>query len=89
MTAAVVAGQRFELPNPPGELRLTLFGESREPWTVGLELSDRQPVELDILDQTYGLPEIEDLQAAPRSPELMPSASWRTDSTFARRLFTL
>jgi hypothetical protein len=89
ITATVVEGERFELSNPPGELQLTLFGESREPWTMVLELSDRQPVELDILDQTYGLPEIEDLQVAPRSPELIPSASWRTDSTFAHRLFTL
>jgi hypothetical protein len=89
ITAVVVAGQRFEVPNPPGELRLTLFGESREAWTVGLELSDRQPVELDLLDQTYGLPEIEAPQAVPRPPELMPSASWRTDSTFVHRLFTL
>lgn len=86
LTALRVDGRSLPAQEiPPGDLRLVLHGFGVEGVVVELELEGAAPVELDLADQSWGLPE--ELLPAPRPEDLIPTPGWLTDSTFvaARR----
>ena len=90
VTALTIGGERFEVANPPGSARLTLIGLStEEAWKLEVESAQRQPLELLVMDQRWGLPDELTHQARPRSRDEIPSSSWWTDATFAVREATL
>lgn len=83
--AVTVNGQRWDYGadpflGQPGYL-LTYFGPWEDPVDVTLELTDRQPVELSVVDLSHGLPPA----ASPRPPETMPRVHrWWSDGIFAK-----
>ncbi len=83
--AVTVNGQRWDYGSDPflgqpGYL-LSFYGPWEDPVEVTLELTDRQPVELSVVDLSLGLPP----EAAPRPPETMPQMHrWWSDGTLAK-----
>jgi hypothetical protein len=74
---------RVEVESTAGEVRMTLVGPSSraEPWRLRFAVSGPEPLEIDVLEQRFGLPSVDGL-APLRPPEFIPSSNWRTDSTY-------
>ena len=83
--AVTVNGHRWDYGvdpflGQPGYL-LSFFGLAQEPLDLALEMTDRQPVELSVVDLSLGLPPL----GAPRPPESMPQLfRWWSDGTLAK-----
>lgn len=83
-----VAGRDFDLSGDPeaeglGELRIACFGADEEGVDIGLRLDAAWPVELELIDQSWGLDDLPS-SPSPRPPDLIPSSSWRTDAVYVR-----
>jgi hypothetical protein len=63
-----------------GDLRLVLYGFGDEGAMLELVLDGGSRIDIDVVDQQYGLPE--ELLERPRPPQLIPAPGWLTDSTF-------
>ncbi|MEZ5331651.1 MAG: hypothetical protein R2991_06280 [Thermoanaerobaculia bacterium] len=63
-----------------GGVRLALYGFEDAAVRMELELDGEGPVEIEVLDQAWGLPA--DQLPRPRPPDVIPRPGWLTDSTF-------
>ena len=81
---------RFEIERSAGEIWMTLIGPSSgaQPWRLRFAVAGSEPLSLEVLEQRFGLPSGENAPA-PRPADLIPSSSWRTDSTYVLRRVTL
>ncbi len=79
--AVTVAGRRLEIDDPSAPVDLTFYGLPASGVEVGLEMLDRQPVEMKLLDRTWGLPE----DTPRRPPDTIPSTSWWSDTVWVGR----
>ncbi len=73
VVAVRIGEQRFEFPSPRGgggdfSWLMEAFGTLSEPLVLELELTDRHPVDLVVVDLSYGLPE----EVATRPADTMP-----------------
>lgn len=73
VVAIRIGDQRFEFPSPRGgggdfSWLMEAFGTLSEPLVIELELSDRHPVDLVVVDLSYGLPDA----VAARPADTMP-----------------
>ncbi len=88
--AVEIEGERFELGSGspedreegPGEVRIAFYGLPTEGARLAFELPDAWPLEVRMVDQSFGLPQPPSGGPGERPPGLMPGTSWRTDSTF-------
>lgn len=80
--AALRIGGRLveEQQLPEDEIRLVLHGFGADGAEIVLELGGAAPVEAELADQAWGLPE--EVLTSPRPVGLIPTPSWLTDSTF-------
>jgi hypothetical protein len=77
-----LGGCLLEADQPNGNvryLRLTYHAPPPEGIEIALSISTGEPLQLTVEDESYGLPAALDLQ--PRSAEMMPKPSHRTDRT--------
>jgi hypothetical protein len=83
--AVVVEGRRIELQDSPDPFRLVFYDVPASGFRLTFEMSDRQPVEMAVLDQSYGLPELPGVKVEARPPQLIRRVGWLSDSTVVYR----
>lgn len=76
--AVEVAGRRVELEDPSAAVDLTFYGLPASGLEVGFEMLDRQPLEIKLLDRTWGLPGA----TPPRPADTIPATTWWSDSVW-------
>ena len=68
-------------------LVLAFYGLPLDGAEITLEMSDRQPVELDAVDQSFELPLAAEGRLDPRPVWLIPRLTWWNDSTFVHQSY--
>lgn len=84
--AVKIGDARYPVEGPGDEVRLTLLGPAPPavPWRLGLTTAVSGTLRIDLLEQRFGLPEAE-LEMPGRPGDVIPTSSWRTDSTYVHR----
>ena len=82
--AVGVEGRMVEVDESEGPVQLTLQGLPEDGALVSFELLDRQPMALDLLDWSWGLPALEGVELSPRPPSLLRRPRWLTDAVLVR-----
>ncbi len=87
--AVSIEGERFELAGDPeaeglGLVWITAYGFGSEELRVGFEVADAWPIELGVVDQSWGFDALPS-PPSPRPDNLIPSPTWRTDSVYVHR----
>jgi len=79
-----VAGQVVEMEEPSDVVRLIFFGPPADGFEITFEMTDRQPVELHLADQSYGLPAEAGVERS-WPPGVISDPGWSAWSTFVSR----
>ena len=85
--ALTLHGQRVEQPpdmaREASEMSL-VYHAPPEDLRIDVELAGGEPLEIEVVDQFYELPEPKDFSYPPRPPHVMPRPDWLSDSTLVR-----
>jgi len=84
LAAVSIDGHPGEL-DENGELRLSLHGDAPDGFLLEIEMGDRWPLQIEVVEVSYGLP----LEAGERPASLIPRPGWWTDTTMVKTGFTL
>ncbi|MEE8137659.1 MAG: M28 family peptidase [Thermoanaerobaculia bacterium] len=79
--------QRIEIDGSGEPLQALIAGVPEEGVRLGFELTDRWPVELGLIDQSYGLPVIPGRSFQPRPDWIVPSPSWLNHTTLVYKSY--
>jgi hypothetical protein len=79
-----VDGKLAEVDEAGGAVVLTLEGLPPDGAVVSIETLDRQPLRIDLLDWSWGLPAVDGVELAPRPESLVRRPRWLTDSLLVR-----
>lgn len=87
VTAMGVANRLFEIDSTGGQVAMTLQNVPPEGVEVSLRMIDRQPMKIDLLDTSFGLPLLDGGTLEPRPATLIRSTRWSSDTTRVRGVF--
>jgi len=79
-----VGGRVVDLEEPTDVVRLIFFGPPADGFEITFEMTDRQPVELHLADQSYGLPAVAGVERS-WPPGVISDPGWSAWSTFVSR----
>jgi hypothetical protein len=76
-----IDGRRVPLEVSTDRVRIVFHGLGDDELALGFEMTDRQPVELEVAEQSYGLPPV-DSTAVGRQSAALVDPRWSSDSTW-------
>ena len=79
-----VDGRALEVEDPSAAIRLLFVGLPASGFELEFEMSERQPVEVHLADQSYGLP-VEAGVERSWPPAVISGTGWSSRSTFVSR----
>jgi len=86
--ALTVGGQRVEPDSRRGPT-LVFSAPPASGLELSVEMTGGSPLEVEVVGQRYGLPDLPGFSYEPRPPDMMASSAWTTDSTFVRSVTVL
>ena len=94
VSAVSIAGRSISLSSTPLSLGidnpwlLCYYGLPKEGLDISLDIKSSEPIKLRVVDQSYGLAQLEGQSYKPRPDYLMPSAILDSDSVYVWKSFT-
>jgi hypothetical protein len=88
ITGVTIAGTRLEVgENSGGEVSFIWAAPPPDGLPVAFELTDTWPVEMTVVDLSYGFDQLGALGPPSRPPGLIPTLDWITDSVMVKKEF--